>query len=122
MTATTLAPDPTATVTVRAVDRPVGLEELRRSVRSLGECLAELPSTDPRWQAVEAPVSAVADLVRRSVGCRGATATGDLAPVVRLRDLAVAGRLLQSRDVTIVDPAAARDARTRCVRIVMALA
>lgn len=121
MTATTLAPVPTATAIVRSLDGPAGLEELRRSVRSLGECLAELSWTDPRWLALGAAVSAVADLIRRSVGSRGATASGDLAPIVRLRDLAVAGRFLLVRDVTIVDPEAAQDARTSCARIVMSL-
>lgn len=121
MTATTLDPVPTATATVRSEDGPVGLEELRRSVRDLGECLAELPSTDPRWQVLGVSVSAVADLVRRSLAERGTTASGDLAPIVRLRDLAVTSRSLLRRDVTIVDPAAAQDARRRCVHIVMTL-
>lgn len=121
MTATTLAPVPTASAIVRPVDDPGGLEELRGSVRSLAECLAELPWTDPRWQDSGASVSAVADLVRRSLGRGGATVSGDLAPVVRLRDLAVAGRFLLGRAVTIVDPEAARHARTSCARIVIAL-
>lgn len=69
MTITTLAPAPTATEAVPSTADPADLEELRRSVRSLGESLAELPLTNPRWHALGASVSTVADLLRR--GPRG---------------------------------------------------
>lgn len=122
MTAVTLAPVPTAPSTVPSMEDPAGLEELRRSVRSLAEGLAELPGGDPRWQTVGGSVTAVADLVRRSVGSSGATGSVDLTPVVRLRDLAVAARFLLGRGVTIVDPEAARDVLTRCEGIEITLA
>lgn len=121
MSTTDLVAVPT-TEPVGHVEGSLALEDLRRSVRDLGDRLAELSLTDPRWQVLGDPVSAVAELVRRSVGRHGATASGGLAPIVRLRELGVAGRALLGRDATIVDPGAARDARAGCARIVMALA
>lgn len=120
MTATALAPVPTATV--RSVGSPGAVEDLRGSVRSLGVCLAEVSPTDSRWQTVGPSVGVVVDLVRQSVGSAGTAVSGDLAPIVLLRDFAVAARVLLGREVTVVDPEAARDAQVGCVRIVMALA
>lgn len=124
MNATTLIPTRPVTAAVLPQEGTDGLvdhEELRRSIQSLGECLAELSPTDPRWHALGVSVSTVADLVRRSMGSPGTTMLADLSPIVRLRDLAVAGRGLLGRDATIVDPEAARDAHARCGRILREL-
>jgi hypothetical protein len=67
MITTTRAPVLSARAT-RAEESAVPVPELHESVRSLGECLAELSWTDPRWPSLGPSISVVADLVRRSVG------------------------------------------------------
>lgn len=87
-----------------------GVAQLAAATRATGRRIATVASGDRRWSDLGPMVTALADAVRRALGSEPPQSSGEYPPVVRQRDLAVAGRRLLHPAATVVDRRAAATA------------